>query len=369
MIGTLDLGGSESQLLMLVRELTYRNVSCEVFALNANGLLRGSFEEIGVKVHCGQYSYSSNKVLLFSRLAVATAILWRHAKGATVLHAWLPLTNFLGVCAGSLAGVDTLITSRRALGNHQEKFFLWKWFDRFANSLSDYVVVNSFAVAEDTVKRDGIVRNKLVCIYNGLEVGPFQAANFDRTSIRHSLNFAENQIVLITIANLIRYKGHEELINAVAKLTVCFPNLVLMVVGQDRGIGDQLRTQALELNLSNRVQWFGQRRDIPELLAAADIYVCSSHEEGFSNSLLEALGSGKAVVATRVGGNPEMLEDGNLGVLCEAGNSEELATALYRVLKDKSLRERLGKTGSEAVASLYGVKRMTDQYIALYNKV
>ena len=366
-IGTLELGGAESQMLMLVRELTRQKICCEVFALQANGVLRVALDELGVPVHSGRYDFASNKLMKGLKLIRATWILLRKARRGTVLHAYLPLSNFMGACAGYLAGVDRIITSRRGLGNHQERCPWWKLFDRIANALSDVVVVNSQVVAEDTIRRDGIRRAKLVCIYNGLEAGRFQQALPSRAIVRQSLGLKEGQVALIIVANLIAYKGHAELINAVAKLAPRFPDLRLLVVGQDRGIGDALKAQAETLGVGKITKWFGQRSDIPELLAAADIYVCASHEEGFSNSLLEALAAGKAVVATRVGGNSEMLEAGELGILVEPSDSSGLVTALGELIVNPAKREQLGQRAAARVAQHYGVKKMAGQYVELYS--
>lgn len=367
-IGSLDLGGAESQLLMLVRELIRQKVCCEIFALQANGVLRGAFDEMGVPVHSGRVDSASNKLVKGFLLIRAAWILWCNARRVTIVHAYLPLTNFMGACAGYLAGADKIITSRRGLGNHQNARTWWKLFDRIANALSDVVVVNSLIVAEDTIKRDGIRRDKLVCIYNGLDAERFQQALPHRAAVRQSLGLKEGQVAIIIVANLISYKGHSELLDAVAKLAFRFPDLRLLVVGQDRGIGDMLKAQAETLGVGKMIKWLGLRRDIPELLAAADIYVCASHEEGFSNSLLEALAAGKAVVATRVGGNQEMLEDGALGLLVEPRDSDGLAAALERLLTDSVVRERLGQVGSLIVARRYGAAHMAEQYLALYKE-
>jgi glycosyltransferase involved in cell wall biosynthesis len=287
----------------------------------------------------------------------------------TIVHAYLPLTSFLGACAGYFAGAEKIITSRRGLGNHQNARPWWKLFDRIANSFSDVVVANSLAVAEDMVKRDGIRRDKLVCIYNGLDAERFRQAMSYRAAARQTLGLRDGQMVFIIVANLIPYKGHSELLEAMAKLTPRFPDLHLLVVGQDRGIGDALKAQAESLGLCKRIQWLGLRHDIPELLASADIYVCASHEEGFSNSLLEALAAGKAVVATRVGGNQEMLDNGSLGLLVEPFDSVALAAALDVLLTDSAMRERLGQTGAAVVAQRYGAAQMAQQYLRLYRSL
>jgi len=365
-IGSLELGGAESQMLMLVRELTHQKIDCEVFAVQASGALRGAFDELGIPVHCGRYDYTSRKLAKGFQLIRAAWLLWLHARRATVLQAYLPLTNFMGACAGYLAGVDKIITCRRGLGNHQDRHSGWKLFDRIANSLSDVVVVNSQMVAEDTVRRDGIRRDKLICIYNGIDTGRIQRVLPQREVVRQSLGLALGQVTLIIVANLIPYKGHAELIDALSRLLPRFPDLQLLVVGQDRGIMAQLTSQAATLGVGAAIQWLGLRRDVPELLSAADIYVCASHEEGFSNSLLEALAAGKPAVATSVGGNAEMLENGALGVLVNPHAPDELAAAISDLIADPARRAHMGHRARLEVERRYSVGHMAAQYIRLY---
>jgi glycosyltransferase involved in cell wall biosynthesis len=367
-IGSLNLGGAELQMTMLIRELIEKGIHCEVFALQAEGPLSLSLTQMGIRIHSGRDRPGVTRVVKVLLLVRASWILWCKARRATVLHAYLPLTNFMGACAGRLAGVQTIITSRRGLGNHQDKNPLWKWFDRIANVLSDAVAVNALAVAQDTMNRGCIRREKITCIYNGIDAERFERGVTTRYCVRQSLGLKEAQVTLIIVANLIPYKGHAELLKALGELVPHFPDICLLVVGQDRGIENELRAQAKDLGLAHAIKWLGLRRDIPDLLAAADIYVCASHEEGFSNSLLEAMAAGKAVIATKVGGNAEMLEEGALGLLVEPHDIDGFVAGLKGLFTDPMLRERLGQIASARVASRYGAAQMAEQYVALYRR-
>jgi glycosyltransferase involved in cell wall biosynthesis len=365
-IGSLDLGGAESQLVMLTQELQRQGVFCEVFALNANGVLRSKLNDSGIPVHNGRINFASRKLVKIFQFIRAFYILWVTTRGATTLHAYLPLTNFYGALIGCLRRTDMVITSRRALGTHQNRWPWWKLFDKISNALSNVVVANSQAVADDTVLRDGIPRKKVVVIHNGLDSSRFRVAANQRDVVRHSLGINSKVKVIIIVANLIPYKGHADLLRALAELDPSYSDVHLLIVGQDRGISPMLHSLAQELGLSARIQWLGIRHDIPELLAAADIYVCASHEEGFSNSLMEALAAGKAVVATRVGGNPELLEYGELGLLVEPKDPRGLASALTNLLADNAISQNYGKKGEFAIAQRYGPTHMARQYISLY---
>ena len=367
-IGTLNLGGAESQLLMLVRGLVERKIQCEVFALENMGELRKSFDELNVQVFGGQFNNVSGKITKALQLIQAIYFLYKKSRQVSVVHAFLPLTNFLGAFSGYFAGTDKIITSRRALGNHQDRWPWWKPLDKFANLISTFVVVNSQVVARDVIQRDGIDVRKLVCIYNGLNAESYSVGDSHRSTIREMFGFKECDIVVIIVANLIPYKGHRDLLEAFAKVYPLKPELRLMVVGEDRGIGNSLKSYAESLNLTSRIDWLGLRRDIAYLLSAADIYICASHEEGFSNSVLEALAAGKAVIATNVGGNSEALEAGRLGFLVEPHNSDSLAGAIKKLADNPELRNELGVLASVVVKNKYSPQKMVDGYLALYAK-
>lgn len=367
-IGSLGLGGAETQMVMLIRELVEKGIQCEVFVLQAEGPLSVPLNQMGVNIHSGRYRDGVTRLVKILLLARAAWILWRKARRVTVVHAYLPLTNFMGACAGRLAGVKTIITSRRGLGNHQDKNRFWKWCDRISNALSDVVTVNSLAVAQDTIVRDGLQSEKISCIYNGIDTGRFENSNLIRYTVRQSLGLKDGQVTLIIVANLIPYKGHADLLQALAKVVPHFSSISLLVVGQDRGIEHSLRMQAESLGVADKIKWLGLRRDIPALLTAADIYVCASHEEGFSNSILEAMAAGKAVIATRVGGNEEMLEDGKLGVLVGSHDIDGLFAALECLCRDSMLRAQFGQIAAARVVSRYGAARMAQEYLELYRK-
>ncbi len=366
-IGTLGRGGAEKQTLMLadlVREKGYRS---SLFVLEAQGDLLSEAERLGIPVHDGGYVSTAPRARKLMQLTRALARLWRllHNEKPTVVHGVLPLTNVMAALAGRAAGVPLVVTSRRALNTHQERVPGWRFADKLGFGLSDVVVANSNAVKEDTVRREGGAPGKIRVIYNGIDLSAFRVSATARGQVRSELGLSEAAPVLITVANLIPYKGHSELLRALALVRKEYPEVRLLVVGEDRGIGSALKAEAARLGIERQVSWLGSRSDVPKLLAAADLYVSASHEEGFSNSLLEALAAGKMVVATRVGGNTEMLEGGVLGYLVEPGNPSSLADAVRRALPAALLH---GERPEQArkVIDRYSPQRMVEQYLEIY---
>ena len=367
-IGSLELGGAESQMALLIRELKRRDYQCELFALEAEGPFKRVLEQDGIPIHGGGYVSEARKAVKIFQLLRAMVRLWRLSRQVRpdVLHAYLPLTNFMGALVGRATGVKKIITSRRALGTHQDRHPYRKWLDKIANALSGRVTVNSDAVRRDTIIRDGIAPEKLALIRNGLDIGRFAQIGEDRETVRARLRLGIDEIGIIKVGNLIPYKGHADLIAAFKKVIDESHNVKLFLVGEDRGIQTDLERLAAGMGVSDRVHFLGRRTDVPSLLMAMDLYVMASHEEGSSNALLEAMAAGLPIVATDVGGNRESLGEGLAGILVPPHDPQALALAINQLLADGAARARLA-ANARARALEYGVAEMVDAHIALYS--
>ncbi|MDX8455993.1 glycosyltransferase [Mesorhizobium sp. VK9D] len=388
-IGQLDHGGTESQLVLLAKELKKRGWKVEVFSLSLGGVLAEPLNRAGIPVLYGLHrptpstasstsakqdakpsvaakTRPSVKAMLVLGAAVASLvgrIAWTRPRA---VHAFLPLTNFLGALAGRFALAPLVITSRRGLGNHQERWPRLKRMDRIANRLSHVVVANSNAVAADIAARDGYDVNRVRVIPNGLDLSRFDDIDRRRDEARRHLRLDPDDIGIAIVANLIPYKGHSDLIEAFARASQSRPTLRLFIAGQDRGIGAALTEQAQRLGIASKVQLLGMQSDVPGLLAGMDVGVIASHEEGFCNALMEKLAAGLPVVATNVGGNPEAVTGMPGCVLVEPRDPADLARGLLAVLDrlpepsaDREFRQR-------TMRERYSTAAMVDAYERLY---
>lgn len=368
-IGSLELGGAESQMVLLIRELKKRGWHCELFVLEAKGPFKSILEQDGIAIHDGGYVSDASKGVKIFQLLRAVVRFWRLTRDVRpdVLHAYLQMTNFIGSLVGRAAGVRKIITSRRALGTHQDRQPYRKWLDKIANALSDRVTVNSSAVGQDTIFRDGIAPEKLVLIRNGLDFGRFSEQEGARDAVRKTLGLADDELGIIKVGNLIPYKGHADLINALPKVLEKRSAVRLFLVGEDRGIQVDLERLASSLGVSDRVHFLGQRDDVPSLLMAVDLYAMASHEEGSSNALLEAMAAGLPIVATDVGGNREALDDGRAGMLVPPHDPQSFSLAIGKLMDDDVLRSQLAAR-AKACAQAYGIPALVDAHIRLYGQ-
>ena len=278
-------------------------------------------------------------------------------------------SQFPGSLAARVAFVPLVVTSKRGLGMHQERHPQWKWIDRAANALSDVVTANSRAVADDAQLRDGYDASRIIVIPNGLDFDGLDDLQQHRSEVRRELGLQASDVAVVCVANLMPYKGHKELIDAFARVASADDRLKLFLIGEDRGIAGDLSGQALGLGMSDRIVFLGGRSDVPRLLSAMDIGALPSHEEGFSNALLEKLAAGLPVVATNVGGNPEALEDMPGCVLVRPQDADDLARGLREIISSRDINDGSGPTRKRLVRDRYSVDAMVMAYQQLYSRV
>jgi len=368
-IGSLVLGGSEKQMALLIKHLDQLNFNCHLFVLQPVGPLKNFLRKTNVKIYDGGYlsdkSVLAKILLLFRAQLRLCRVIWKIRPD--ILHAYLPLTNFMGALAGRILKVPLIITSKRALGTHQDRYRGSRIFDIASFRLSNWVTVNSRAVGEDTIKRDRGNADKIRLIYNGVKLTEFTSGNFKRRKIREALRLDPAKKIIITVANLIPYKDHIDLLKAATLVTEQFPDSLFLLVGEDRGIRSNLVKLAQKLGIVNHIIFLDRRNDISDLMAASDISVLSSHEEGFSNVVLESMAAGLPVVATRVGGNPEAIIDGMTGWIVPPRNPEELANKIVDLLNDPQKARRWGELGKIRIKENFLVEKMVDEHLKLYN--
>ena len=366
-VGSLEVGGAENQITTLISQLHGHKYCCHVFVLQQGGPLNQYLQELGVPIYDG--GLKKGDLVKAPWKLIRTE--WRLLRiifrvKPVIVHSFLPLVTFMGALAGRMAKVPLVITSRRALGKHQERYILLRPFDLLANRLSHRVTVNSMAVWEDTIERDHIDPKKLVLIYNGVDLKTFDSASPFRKEVRKKLGIRSQEKVIIAIGNLILYKGHLDLLEAARKVLKHIPKALFLLVGEDRGIGRKLKRISIDLGIGEKLRFLGLRDDIPQLLAASDISVLPSHEEGFSNVILESMAAGLPVVATKVGGNSEAVIDGVTGWLVPPKNPAAMAEKIVDLLHDPQRARSWGKQGRDRVNKKFTIERMVQEHIKLY---
>ena len=214
-------------------------------------------------------------------------------------------------------------------------------------------------------------RVPITVVHNAVDLDRFRPDPESRRATRRALGLGEAQPLLAAVGQLTPRKGQLELIEAFANIAAEIPNSTLLIIGaalfnRDEDYAKQLSQTVAKLALSNRVRFLGPRDDVPRLLQALDVLVVNSHEEPFALTVLEGLASGSAVLATAVGGTPEMIRHGANGWLVKARDQKSLRDGLLTLLRDPNLRRRIGSQGRRDAAAHFTIGKFIDEIFSLY---
>jgi len=217
-------------------------------------------------------------------------------------------------------------------------------------------------------EHDRLPAARLALIYNGVDTRLFCPDLEARAHWRKELGLGEREPVIISVGRLAPEKDYGLLLEALAATRDLGPEAKLVLVG-DGAERTTLQDEAAELGLQQRVRFVGRQRDVPGLLSAADLFALSSLSEGIPMALLEAMACGLPVVALRVGGTPELVEDGRSGLLVGGRKPEDLAEAISRILTERDTARAMGVAGQRRVAERFSLESMLEGYGALYREL
>lgn len=216
----------------------------------------------------------------------------------------------------------------------------------------------------------GVARPEQVAVvWNGINVARFETSQVDAAALRHSLGVPADATLITTTCRLFKPRDFDTLLRAMRRVVETLPAAHLLIVG-DGPLRVEIEAQVEMLNLSPQVTLAGWRRDMPEIYAASDLFVLTTWGwEGLPLTVLEAMAAGKAIVATRAGGIPEIVVEGETGLLAEPRNVVALADALSRLVGDAAFRQRAGAAGHERAVQFFDVRRMVEKTAEVYAQV
>ncbi len=280
-----------------------------------------------------------------------------------VVHAHDPHAVALGALAVSIGSPDPrppLVAARRVdfhiRGN---AFSLWKY-----RQVACFVAA-SHAIAA-MLRGDGVDESRVVVVHEGIDVERVQETA--TANIHETFWLPAGVPVVGNIAALVPHKGQKYLVDAAPLVRRHVPDVHFVILGEGE-LRAALEKQVKEAHLEKHVLLPGFRTDVLSLMKSLDVFVMSSVTEGLGTSLLDAMAAERPIVATRAGGIPEVVEDGETGLLVPVRDAVRLADAILRLLKDPGLRERLGKAGLARVRARFSVGRMVDETIAVYERL
>src|SRR2546422_1718945 len=302
----------------------------------------------------------SNTAVQIARMAALI-----RAEGIRIVHATDFNTNLLGLAAARLAGAKAIV-SRLDLGHLRAGFGKWhRRAEKLNARLADLVVANAEAVREVCIREEGVKPENCVVVRNGIDLAHFDAAAAQ--GLQAPLPVPANAPMVAVIGNLWPVKGHRTLVDAVARLPAELREVRFLCAGEgpERAY---LASRVAELGLAGRVLLLGHRLDVPAMLARATAACLCSSAEGLSNALMEAMAARLPIVATRVGGNPELIREGENGFLVASGDAAALAAKLAALLSAPELAREMGARGRRRVESELSMERMAEGHGALYRR-
>lgn len=357
LIETSGPGGAERMLTTLVENLD-KSRYASIICLLSDGWLNTHLRKRGLETVVIPQTRSFDVVWLLRLVRLIKR------RRVSLIHAHEFAMNTYGSLASAIARIPAISTV------HGKNYYWQRWRRRIAYR---FVAKRSrmVAVSEDIrrflVSRVGINDNEISTIYNGVDIDPYRLTSGARHAVRQELGINDYQPVIGTVGNLYPVKGHSYLLEAAARVTETFPDAMFVIAGRGELL-KQLHKTAGELALKTNVRFLGFREDIPALLQAMDIFVLPSLSEGLPISMLEAMAAGKPVVATDVGGNPEVVIDGQTGLLAPAAHADALADKILLLLRNPDLMYRLGKAGANRVEREFAVDGMVAKYQELYGR-
>jgi sugar transferase (PEP-CTERM/EpsH1 system associated) len=240
------------------------------------------------------------------------------------------------------------------------------WARRALSMFSDRMVAVSDQLRHWLIDEVGIRESKVEVLKNGVDVDKFQRRG-DRAALRRSHGYSPEDIVVGTVGRLDPVKNQKALLEVAAALSAAHPYLRVVIVGEgpERAA---LSSEIARRNLRATAILLGQRDDVSAMLSMFDVFVLPSLGEGMCNTILEAMAVGLPVVATGVGGNPELVADGTTGQLVPVRDAGALAQAIARYVSDEPLRRRHGAAGRQRVVEEFTLQGMADRYARLYER-
>lgn len=352
MIDQLRAAGTESQLVALIRNLDRSRIQPFLCLLNGEDPHSQALEPpdcpvLRLGIRSLHHPSTLPKAFRLARFLQNQQI--------DVVQVYFPDSTYLGVLVARLAGVPFVVRTRNNLGYWMKP--LDRLLGRVYNRLVDRTIANCEPCRQAVIDGEGAAPQSVVVLENGVDLSRFiQQSSRTRSGGTRRVGM---------VANLRPVKDVELLVRAAADVVVHHPDVAFAVAGE----GDRrpiLEQMIADLGLAGRFFLPGSIPDIPAFLAGLDVAVLCSRSEGMSNAVLEYMAAGKPVVATAVGANVQLIENGVNGLLVPPGDQAQLAGALDRLLRDPELASRLGAAAHRRVQERYSREAMVRRFEVFY---
>lgn len=341
-----SVAGTEKQLIQMLQKLDQDLFDTKLICLRKPSAVfkieKKPFEYVELDLH---------KLISFKALIILVwlALYLRRGK-IDIIQTYFFDATIIGVLAGKIARVEKIISCRRDLGFWYTPTLLR--ILKIINRMTTRILANSYAVKEQISMHENISEDKIDVIKNGINFNSF-GWDFRKENLSKSIKISDEDYVVGIVANLNRpVKRIDVFIKAASEVLKLIPNVSFLIVG-DGHLRDELGKLVKRLDICKKIFFLGRRNEIESIIGAWDVGVISSDSEGFSNSILEYMAAGIPVVATEVGGNKELIEQGVNGVLIAPGDYESMAEQICALLNDRRRRLQMAENAKSLIRREY----------------
>ena len=358
-VESLDRGGLERMVLDLVKYQHRQGHRCQVVCLYSAGSLAHELSELGIAVKvCGKRHGPDVRALARARAMV-------RAHATDVLHTHNAVAHYQAVLATLGLPMRCIINTRHGMGVNRNASRR-EWLYRRALARTDVVVTVCEAARNDAIRRGIVPATKVRVVPNGIHVERFQTASpAMHERLAHLLDLPVQTTIIGTVGRLNWAKDQRGLIRAFKRVHAQHADTALVLIG-DGELRASLQQSAIDEGVAGSVHFLGDRGDVRELLRGLNMFVLSSLSEGYSMALLEASAVALPIVATKVGGNGEIVRDDVTGRLAPAGNPAALAEAMLALLRHPQHAMALGQAARAWVEQYGSLEAMAMRYAQLY---
>ena len=341
-------GGTERQMIELIRRLDPERWTVHVASFRAHGPWFARAAEGAASVTTFPVKSLREPAALRHAWAFAR---WCRARRIAVVHTAEMAANLFGQPSAALGGVPVRVANRREINPDKTRAEIAA--QRASYAFAHRVVANSHAAA-DRLQIERVPARKIAVVPNGIDLQQYGSRG-GRDVLRK----------VVMVANLRPQKGHDVLIDAMPTVLQRFPDARVDLVGSGSEL-EALRARARAHGVLHAITFLGHQDDVSACLSVNDIFVLPSRSEAFPNAVLEAMASGMPIVASRVGGIPELVEDGHTGFLVASGDAQALADRVCRLMANPPFAARLGETARARVQARYSFDRMVSAFEGIY---
>lgn len=357
--GSFGGGGTEHHFVEMMRQRDLKSILPQVFIISRNDETSDALVHDGIPVHFVPKTPTLVPgILLLKSLFLLVKVM--RQERFEVAHTFFFNGQFYGATLARLLGVKAVVANREDMGFAHNSLQLVLL--RVTNRLVDKVVCIAQTVARACLESEGIQPEKVEVIHNGIAVSRADAVSTPRSQQDKSA------VEIVCVANMnFRIKGHEFLLRAIRMVRERGVAVKLSLVG-DGMLRSELQALSESLGIAGAVEFLGYIQGVDQRLAESDIFVLPSLTEGLSIAILEAARAGLPIIATNVGGNPEIVRHDYNGLLVPSSDSAAIADAIVRLTSDRDLCVRLSENARATVEQEFSIRSTLDSYTQLYRR-